>query len=282
MDAFTGKHALITGGSSGIGLAIARKLSALGANVTILARREEVLETACREIEQSRKRPEQLITALSADVSKFEQVNAVIQSHIEKHGVPDLLINSAGAAMPGMFDEISMDVFSWMMDVNYHGTVNTTRAVLPGMKARRSGHIINICSAAGFLGVYGYTAYCGSKFAVRGFSDALRAEVKPDGIQVTIVYPGDTDTPQLAFDKEHSPEVAKLVNSSGGLLPPEKVADDILKAVQKKKAVVTPGFEASLFYFAINSIGYLTYPIMDFLVSQAIRDVNKRSLKAGQ
>jgi 3-dehydrosphinganine reductase len=282
VKAFTGKHALITGGSSGIGLALARKLAASGANIAILARRPDALQAACLEIEKYRQSTNQYVAAISANVSDRDQVSSAIEDHIQAYGAPDYLFNSAGVARPGTFDETPVDVFAWMMEVNYFGTVNVTRAVVSAMKARRSGYIVNISSLAGILGLYGYSAYCGSKYAVRGFTDALRLELKPLGIHTSIVFPGDTDTPQLEYEKPFAPEIAKIVNSTSGILSPEVVADVILKGVAKRKYAITPGFEASLFHFAVNSFGYLANPIMDFLVSQAIRDINKRSLQNSQ
>ena len=108
---------------------------------------------------------------------------AVIQVS-EKSGPPDLLVNSAGVAHPGYFQELDLNIFHWMMEVNYFGTVYMTKEVIPSMLKRGSGYIVNISSMAGFVGTFGYTAYGGSKFAVRGFSDVLRAEMKIHGIGV--------------------------------------------------------------------------------------------------
>ncbi len=120
-----------------------------------------------------------------------------------------------------------------MMAVNYFGTLHVVKTVLPGMLARGSGHIVTISSLAGVVGVFGYTAYGASKYAVRGFSDALRAELKPQGIGVSIVYPPDTDTPQLAYEKLYKPPETKAITEVGGMIPAEKVAQAIVHGVAR-------------------------------------------------
>jgi 3-dehydrosphinganine reductase len=116
------------------------------------------------------------------------------------------------------------------------------------MIAQKSGYIVNISSLAALIGIYGYTAYAPSKFAVRGFSHCLRAELIPFGIDVSIVYPPDTDTPQLAFERSRIPEITKKINEGGGMLSPDKVAEVIIQGIEKKKFVIIPGFEGKVIY----------------------------------
>ena len=125
----------------------------------------------------------------AADVTDLAQVQSA-QQHIQREaGVPDLLINCAGGAHPGYVQELPLEVFHEMMDLNYFGTVHMVKAWLPAMLERGSGHIVNVSSVAGFLGAFGYSAYGPSKYAVRGFSDVLRLEVKPLGLRVSVVFP---------------------------------------------------------------------------------------------
>ena len=211
---FLKKTALITGGSSGIGLALARQLAASGANICLLARNATRLESARIEVSGCCIHDDQSVDVLQADVCDPDSVIPRIQDYIKACGSPDILINSAGVAHPGEFADLDLDVFRWMMETNYFGTVYATKAVVDAMITRGSGHIVNISSIAGFLGVYGYTAYGASKFAVRGFSDALRAELKPLGIQVSIVFPPDTETPQLRYENQFKPAVTKALAGS--------------------------------------------------------------------
>ncbi len=114
-----------------------------------------------------------------------------------RHGPIDLLVNSAGAALPGYFDDLTIEDFSQQLEINYLGTVRVIKAVLPSMKARGKGWIANVSSLAGVKGVFGYTAYCGSKFAVTGFSERFRSELYRYGIGVSVLCPPDTRTPGL-------------------------------------------------------------------------------------
>ncbi|HEX7444311.1 MAG TPA: SDR family NAD(P)-dependent oxidoreductase, partial [Acidimicrobiales bacterium] len=192
MDRFVGRHAVVTGGSSGIGLATAHALGARGARVTIVARRPELLEAAVEELSAAG------IDAASAslDVADREAVAAVLAGLSAERGPVDILVCSAGVARPGHFRELDDDVFREMMDVDYFGTLWPIRAVVPAMVERGSGSIVGISSDAGLVGVFGYTAYGAAKFAVRGLLEALRAEMVPHGVHVGCCFPPDVDTPQ--------------------------------------------------------------------------------------
>jgi 3-dehydrosphinganine reductase len=183
-------------------------------------------------------------------------------------GVPDVVINSAGIVRPGYIEELAPEAFRRLIEVNYLGTVYVTHAAVPGMIVRGSGHIVNISSEAGFLGVCGYTAYCGSKFAVRGFSEALRVELKPTGVGVSVVFPCDTDTPQLAAEKPMRPKEVEILNG-GRVLSPESVAAAIVDGISRRRFLIIPSTESSFYYWLSGFLGGLQYPIMDFLVNRA-------------
>ena len=274
MKNFENKLALITGGSSGIGLALAKMLSSRGAHVYLLARRPDVLQAALSEVESAARSASQHFGTLAVDVANLEQVNAELAAFMEGTGVPDLLINSAGVTQPGHFEEQDPALYRWIMEINILGMMYVTRALLPGMLERRSGMIVNLSSLAGFLGAYGYCAYGASKFAVRGFSDVLRAEMKPRGIQVSVVFPPDTQTPQLEGEAAYKPAVTQALSDNAGVLSAETVAETILKGISRRRYIIIPGFESKLFYF-INSLpGNLVYPIMDFMIAQALRKLD--------
>ena len=159
-----------------------------------------------------------------------------------------------------------------MMDVNYFGAVFITKAVLPGMIERQSGYIVNIASLAAVVGMYSYTAYGASKFALRGFSDALRMEMKPHGIQVSIVYPADTDTPQLTYENQYKPaELKQILKILPALdpIPPEQVARAIVGGIDRQKNVIIPDLGTSLFIKLINILGNGIYPVLDWLLAKA-------------
>jgi 3-dehydrosphinganine reductase len=266
---FHGIRALITGGSSGIGLALSQQLAAEGANVLILARDRDRLTQAAESIRASRASANQTVETLSADVADLEWVQEALAPLTTPDRLPDLLINSAGAAHPGYAEELGLDIFHWMADVNYYGTVHVTQTLLRPMVQRGSGKIVNIASVAGFLAVYGYTAYGASKFAVRGYSDALRAEMKPKGIDVSIVYPPDTQTPQLEYENQFKPAETKALAGNVDAMSPEEVAAAILKGVQRKRYAIIPGMEGKLLYWLSGALGTSLYPLMDWMVSRA-------------
>jgi len=242
---FSGKYVLISGGSSGIGLSVAKKLVERGAHLTLLARRRNLLEEAASLLKVNVADQDQSIEFVSADVSDYDN----LRKSLAKITHPfDILINSAGVAYPGEFTEMESDIFRNVMEINYLGTVNLTKLVVPGMIAQRSGYVVNISSLAALIGIYGYTAYAPSKFAVRGFTHCLRAEMKPYGIDVSIVYPPDTDTPQLAFERSRIPEITQKINEGGGILSPDHVADVIIKGIENKKFVIIPGFQGKVIY----------------------------------
>ena len=277
MEKFTNKLVLITGGSSGIGLALAKKLVSRGANVYILGRRLENLTTTSLELKKNRIDPSQRTGIISADVSREKSTIRILESFQEKVGVPDYIFNSAGIVFPGQVENIPIAEFHSLMATNFFGTVLVTKTFLPAMLVRGTGHIINISSFAGFYASYGYSAYSSTKYAIRGFSDVIRAELKPRGIKVSIVFPADVDTPQLAYERSVQTEIMKEINASAGMLPSEKVADSILKGVEKGRYVITPGFEPTLAYFLSVTVGWALYPLMDSLIKSAEKKVHKNT-----
>jgi 3-dehydrosphinganine reductase len=266
---WNGKIALVTGGSSGIGLAISRLLAQQGAHVWMVARRSEVLEAALQQVEAARLESFQRCGVFSADISDASQAAAAVEYVTTQAGAPDLVVNSAGITQPGYVQDLSLDIFRAMMDVNYFGTVYITKAALPAMLKRGSGHIINIASMAGFLGAFGYSAYGASKFAVRGFSDVLRSELKPLGLRVSIVFPPDTDTPQLAYEAPFRPAETKALASDAKVLSPEAVAKEILRQAARGRYIILPGTDNKIYYWLNSHLGNAVYPVMDWLIAQA-------------
>jgi 3-dehydrosphinganine reductase len=266
---FRNKVALITGGSSGIGLALARQLAGHGSQVWLVARRKEALAAAQQEIGAA-------CRVIAADVSDWEQVQEAVEQVTRETGVPDILINSAGVTHPGYVQELPLEIFHQMMDINYFGTVNVIKAVLPGMMGRGSGHIVNLASVAGFAGVFGYSAYGASKYAVRGFSDVLRSEMKAHGIRVSIVFPADTDTPQLAYEQPIQPPETKVMNAKAKMRTADEVAKTILNGVRKNKYVILIGEDAKFLYFLNDFLGNGKYLLVDLWVKDARRKADKK------
>lgn len=264
---FTGKLALITGGSSGIGYALANQLVEAGGSVILLARSQEKLDEAKTSLSSQLSQPDQLIHAIPADVTDVESLSAAIEDMAKTIGIPDFIFNCAGVALPGYIEQLKLEVFKWTMDIDYHGTVNVIKLLLPHLLQRGSGHIINFSSMAGVIGTFGYSAYSGAKFAVRGFSDVIRSELKPKNIRVSIVYPPDTDTPQLAFENQFKPYETRELAGSDKPISAAAVARETLKSVSRGKYAIVPGAEAKLLYFLGTRLGNWVYPVMDRLLA---------------
>ena len=264
---FTGKLALITGGSSGIGYALANQLVEAGASVILLARSQEKLDEAKTSLSSQLSQPDQLIHAIPADVTDVESLSMAIEDMAKTIGIPDFIFNCAGVALPGYVEQLKLEVFKWTMDIDYHGTVNVIKLLLPHLLQRGSGHIINFSSMAGVIGTFGYSAYSGAKFAVRGFSDVIRSELTPKNIRVSIVYPPDTDTPQLAFENQFKPYETRELAGSDKPISAATVASETLKSVSRGKYAIVPGAEAKLLYFLGTRLGNWVYPVMDRLLA---------------
>ncbi|XP_017684266.1 PREDICTED: 3-ketodihydrosphingosine reductase isoform X2 [Lepidothrix coronata] len=198
-----GAHVVVTGGSSGIGKCIAIECYKQGAFITLIARDENKLLQTKKEIEKYSVNDKQVVLCISVDVSKdYEQVENVLKQAQEKLGPVDMLVNCAGTSVTGKFEDIEVNSFERLMAVNYLGSVYPSRAVIATMKERRMGRIVFVSSQAGQLGLFGYTAYSPTKFALRGLAEALQMEVKPYNVYVTVAYPPDTDTPGFAEESK--------------------------------------------------------------------------------
>jgi 3-dehydrosphinganine reductase len=271
MRAFDGTLAYVVGGSRGIGLAAAGQLAAAGAHLLIVARDPAQLGRAAAAVEARRKHGAQRVVTVSLDVQDRTAVDAAMARAVADHGVPDLLLNCAGRALPRRFEDVTQAQFEETLRVNLHGTWNTCAALVPGMKAR-GGVIVNTASMAGFIGVFGYTDYCASKFAVMGFSEALRSELKPHRVAVQVLCPPDTDTPGFAVENATKPPETRAISASARLLTPEQVAGALLAGIRRGTFVIVPGLDGRLARLAKRLLPGLVEAVMD----RAIRSVTAR------
>jgi NAD(P)-dependent dehydrogenase (short-subunit alcohol dehydrogenase family) len=202
-----GRTVLITGGSRGLGLALARQVSAQGARVVICGRDPESLERAYESLAKG----EAEVLALTADVTDRDSVREMIETVRQHYGMVDVLINNAGVIEVGPAVTMSVADYEEAMATNFWGMLYPTLELLPEMRARRSGRIVNITSIGGKLGIPHLLPYSASKFAAVGFSQGLRAEAAADGIKVVTVCPGlmRTGSPRNAiFRGRHRSEYA--------------------------------------------------------------------------
>lgn len=278
MAYFSGKRAYITGGSSGIGLDTARRLVSEGCSLVLFARKQAGLDKARKDLEAGILDQSQRIDTMAMDVADNEDVRQKIKAAVTEFGVPDILINSAGIGTADYFENISYEAFDRVMKINVYGTRNTIAALLPYLQKKGRGHIVNISSEAGLIGMFGYSLYSTSKYALVGLSECLRSELKLKNIAVTVVCPPEVDTPFVAEEASTLPPEARAVKSMAGLLKPEYVARTIVQAIKKQKFMVVPGFRARYLYFNHRiSNGRLTHFFSDLIV----RFVSKKKVQGG-
>mmetsp|Transcript_15928 Transcript_15928/g.22691 ORF Transcript_15928/g.22691 Transcript_15928/m.22691 type:complete len:385 (+) Transcript_15928:30-1184(+) len=238
-------HVVVTGGSSGIGLAIAKDLVKRKCEVvTILARDINKLSNAKRHLELQAQTlgSSTKIMTFSVDVSNFDAISKCAEKVCDENPSPSLLFNVAGTSSSNSFVDVAPSEFERLMSINYLGSVYTTKAFLPYMiggfskevKRQPSRTIVFTSSAAGQVGVYGYTAYSPTKFALRGFAEALQMEVSRENVSVQIAYPPDTDTPGYKLEQIEKPPETHLISEAAGLFQPDDVAKSMVNAALKR------------------------------------------------
>ncbi|CAM2069721.1 SDR family oxidoreductase [Sulfidibacter corallicola] len=259
---FAGRAVYITGGFSGIGLALARLLARQGARLALFARRKERLQEAVAALRDSGDASERLEVFFEAlDVSDEAAVGRVMAEAVSRFGSPDVLVNNAGIAHTHYFEDIDSGLFERMLQVNLCGPRHVTTALLPHMG--RGSHVVNVSSLAGLIGIFGYTGYSASKFGLIGFSEALRCELAPRGVRVSVVCPVDTDTPQLHEENLTKPPETAAISGKGVPLTAEKVARDLLKGVRRGSFMIIPGWEGKFYWWANRFLPGLVRMIID-------------------
>lgn len=232
---FRNKVIVITGASSGIGLASARLFAGLGARLVLGARRVEVLEAEAGKMDAE-------VLCVKADVSCEEDCKHLIEAAVERFGGIDILVNNAGISMRALFKDLDLKVIRSLMDVNFWGTVFCTKYALPYLLERK-GSVVGVISIAGFAGLPGRTGYSSSKYAIRGFLDTLRIEHLYDGLHVMVFAPGFTasNVRNVALTADGSAQ-GETPRDESKMMTAEKCAEYLAKGLQRRKreVVLTP------------------------------------------
>lgn len=242
-----GRTAVITGAASGIGRGTALALAKRGCNLASADVNEEGLAETARLAGTGVK-----ISRHRLDVADRAAVAALPQAVLAEHGRADLLINNAGVAIGGTFEQVAEEDFDWLMEINFSAVVRMTRAFLPLLRASDDARIVNVSSIFGIIAPPGQTAYSASKFAVRAFSEALRNEFAAEGarIGVTVVHPGGVATsiaknarpPRGANDIDLEAQKARFEKFLR--MPPERAGEIIVGGVEKRRPRVLVGNDA--------------------------------------
>jgi 3-dehydrosphinganine reductase len=207
---------LVTGGSEGIGLAIAAEAAKAGADVEIWARREDRLSDALKIMGRG--------TSRVVDVSDATAVRWAAESYLAAHGAPDRLFHCAGFAVAAFLDQAADDDIDRLLQVNVAGTMFVARAFAPAMSKRGAGSIMLTASDLGFVGLFGWSVYAATKHAVVGFASSLRNELKPFGVGVQALCPPATQTPGFDRENETKPRSVRKAEEAAGVMTAEAVA----------------------------------------------------------
>jgi short-subunit dehydrogenase len=251
MTAINGSAAAVTGAASGIGRALAIELAARGCDLAIADRDEAGLAAVAAELGKSGRK----VTTHRVDVSDPGQIQQFAGAATSAHPGLNIVVNNAGVALLGHFNEIDQAQFEWLMNINFWGVVHGTRAFLPHLSTRPAAHVVNISSIFGIIAPAGQTAYCSSKFAVRGFSEALRHEfwLAKSPINLTVVHPGGIKTnivrnmrmgTVIAADNARRVESIERFDNDFARTTAQAAAQAIIKGIEKNAPRVLIGGDA--------------------------------------
>jgi short-subunit dehydrogenase len=236
-----GKKALITGGSSGIGFAIAEAMLSKGAQVAITGRRPEVLTEASKQLG----REGRSVDTIVADVSTDQGRETTLKLALEKLGGLDILINNAGGVRAGRLEDTTEAEIRAMIEVDLVAPILLTRAALPALRASKDGLVVNVTSGIALVAAPFYATYAGVKGGLAKFGESLRRELKGEGIHVMTVYPGGTDTPMMRSSRA-GPELGFTLE------PASAVAAAVIEGMEHDAFEVIRGGEARAKMIALN------------------------------
>jgi len=238
--------AVVTGAASGIGRAMSQQLGAAGSSLAVA----DIDEDGLRQTAQSLGKNSALVTTHIVDVANEESVKVFADEVNARHGRATLLINNAGVSLHGNFDEVSLDDFRWLMNINFWGTVYGSKYFLPLLKREKRAHLVNISSVFGLISPAGQVPYAASKFAVRGFTEALRHELQGSSVFVSCVHPGGIRTPIARHSRLGAGTPASIRDANIARFerlartPPEKAAARILLGVERCESRILIGADA--------------------------------------
>jgi len=253
---FKNKTAIVTGGTAGIGLATARELAKRGSNIAIIGRNQTAIKDICAELNS--KYPNQKTTGYQLDLSNLSEIPKTVKKIKEDHKNIGLLINNAGIAMGGKIDELTVEDIETIFTINFRSQIAMLKEVLPYLKKVKNSHIANVSSIFGIIAPAGQSAYAASKFAVRGFSEVLRQEMKDYGIGVSTIFPGGIKT-NIAINAKigKNADINRVKQDAKKFeanltITPEYAAKVIVNGIEKRKPRIIIGFTTKLMDLAVR------------------------------
>lgn len=286
-------HVIITGGGTGLGATTAAVFARMGTgNITVLSRNITHLNTVVETLKAVARYPDdQHFYALVGDVTKLEELTKSLTTHISTVGVPDLVICCAGLSRPGYFLEMPPEVFTNQINLNYLGCVNTCRAVIPPMLTRQSpsllghsftksshmykGEVCLVSSALGVMGSIGYSAYCPSKYAVRGLSECLRQEYAPQGLDISCFYPSNMKTEGYIEEMKTKPEEARIVDEQASTISPEVGTRKLLEGISRGQFHIATEWLIDCMRELSNGISPSGTPVIEYFIHPALHFIGR-------
>ncbi len=255
----SGKVVVITGASSGIGKESAIKFAKLRAHVVLVSRNKSKLEETARELSKFQTQ----VLVCICDVSQKDQVNQMCKQVLEKFGTIDILVNNAGFGIYGNFNDLKVEEIESQMATNYLGMIYCTKAFLPKMLEKKSGHIVNVASVAASFGIPAMSGYCASKFAMLGFSESLYHELQGSGVGITVVSPIMVRTNFFAHNSFN--KMPRYTTALSAVT----VANAVVRAASSPRLeIVTPQFVRIAIWFK-HTLPYLINPIVGGIFRRA-------------
>lgn len=278
MSFYRGKKVLIVGGSKGIGRALAEHLGKQGAAVWVAARGESALQETVDAMKAGGGAGP--FGYVSMDVTDFEAVQAGCDAAIAGMGGLDVLVCNSGFAVSGTFAESPLGQFDQMMSVNFMGHVHAAKALMPHFIGQGSGDICLVSSMMGFLPLFGYPAYSASKFAIIGFGESLRQELKKHQVRVTMYYPPTTKTPGLDKENEDKPPEVWALESESGFnktYEADQVASSMAKCIEKGVVHGMIGADSKFIY----TVNRLLPGLTRYMTDDEVKKARKKAAEAG-
>lgn len=268
------RFVLVCGGSQGIGLSTAAEVVRRGGSVAVVARDPQRLQESAASLREMCTTADQFVDSEACDTTDEDAFAVALGHLVTRRGVPDVLVCNVGAADPGYLHELGVADFRQTMDTNFFGQLVPTLALLPAMRARGRGQVVLVSSMLGYFSIMGYAAYSPSKFALVGLAEALRNEVAPDGVTVSVAYPPDTLTP--GYDRENvtKPAECRDMSAATKALTADQVGAAIANGIERGDKHILPGDAAKVWRLKRHAPG-----LLDILLTRSYAAARARSTR---